>query len=144
MTGDQFLDGEAAGAEEAGPPALLPSVVQALGEAGLTEADYARHHYCEDGQWAGDRCGCPDDRCIGFHHFAEDDCGCFPVLLGQALDELASRGRLPAEGLQAQAHAVVQEAGPSHPSWPAADKVAEVATDHAIDDVQAELGEAGL
>jgi hypothetical protein len=65
------------------PARLLPSVVAALTEAGLTVEEYARHHCYEDGWWGGDRCGCPDDRCIGFHHFGEDDCGCFPVMLAE-------------------------------------------------------------
>lgn len=24
----------------------------------------------------GDRCGCPDDRCIGYHHYEDADCWC--------------------------------------------------------------------
>ena len=31
--------------------------------------------------WHGDRCGCTDDRCIGHHHDADEDCGCLPVLI---------------------------------------------------------------
>lgn len=34
-----------------------------------------------DGKWRGDRCGCTDDRCIGHHHDAREDCGCLPVLI---------------------------------------------------------------
>jgi hypothetical protein len=133
---DRSVDGEAAGGQVAGPPALLPWVVAALGEAGLSVEQYAAAHFYGDGQWWGDRCGCPDDRCIGFHHLGEDDCGCFPVVLELALDELASQGR-------SQAHAGVQ-AQASPPSWRAAGGVAEVAAGHGVDDVQAELGEAGL
>lgn len=29
-----------------------------------------------DGLWAGDKCGCQDDRCIGYHHDESDECGC--------------------------------------------------------------------
>jgi hypothetical protein len=141
VTGDRSVDGEAAGAQEAGSPALLPWVVAALGEAGLSVEQYAAAHFYGDGKWWGDRCGCTDDRCIGFHHFGEDDCGCFPVVLELALDELALQGR-------SQEHAGVQEqeaqAEASPPSWPAAGGVAESAAGHAVDDVQAELGEAGL
>lgn len=52
---------------------------------GLTIAGYVRHHY-PDGQWGGDRCGCIDNRCIGYHHGGEDGCGCLPVLLDQYAD----------------------------------------------------------
>jgi hypothetical protein len=31
--------------------------------------------------WGGDSCGCPDDRCIGHHHDAGEDCGCLRVAL---------------------------------------------------------------
>jgi hypothetical protein len=31
--------------------------------------------------WTGDRCGCTDDRCIGFHHDNEGDCQCLEALL---------------------------------------------------------------
>jgi hypothetical protein len=45
-----------------------------------TIAGYTRHFF-PDGKWHGDRCGCPDDRCIGFHHDNEDDCGCLEPCL---------------------------------------------------------------
>lgn len=32
-------------------------------------------------QWHGDECGCSDDRCIGHHHDAAEDCGCLTALL---------------------------------------------------------------
>ncbi len=51
-----------------------------VGEKPPTIAGYIRHHY-PDGKWQGDRCGCPDDRCIGYHHFNEDDCGCLEPCL---------------------------------------------------------------
>jgi len=34
-----------------------------------------------DGVWGGDTCGCIDDRCIGYHHEAWEDCGCIRALL---------------------------------------------------------------
>ena len=46
----------------------------------VTIAGYIRQ-YSYDGKWHGDSCGCPDDRCIGYHHDENADCGCFPVLL---------------------------------------------------------------
>lgn len=51
-------------------------------DSGLTIAAYVRHHMGGD-TWHGDRCGCPDDRCIGHHHDGLDDCGCLPVLIGE-------------------------------------------------------------
>ena len=53
----------------------------ALRDAGITQADWARAHYYEPGHWGGDACGCPDDRCIGYHHDASESCGCLGVLL---------------------------------------------------------------
>lgn len=48
----------------------------------VTIAGYVRHCF-PDGRWRGDSCGCSDDRCIGYHHDADEDCGCLPVLLGE-------------------------------------------------------------
>jgi hypothetical protein len=96
VTGANLRAGEAARAQ-AGSAALLPSVVAALGEAGLTVQEYARQHDYADGEWFGDRCGCPDDRCIGFHHFGQDDCGCFPVVLDLALNGQAEQAGLSVE-----------------------------------------------
>ena len=31
--------------------------------------------------WHGDRCGCPDDRCIGHHHENLYDCSCLRAVL---------------------------------------------------------------
>jgi hypothetical protein len=51
-----------------------------LRDAGINEAEWARTHFT-DGEWHGDKCGCPDDRCIGYHHDDPNDCGCLPALL---------------------------------------------------------------
>lgn len=48
--------------------------------SGRTVAGYVREWYA-DGQWGGDRCGCPDDRCIGHHHDKDEACGCLASLL---------------------------------------------------------------
>jgi hypothetical protein len=53
-----------------------------------TIAGYIRWNGYSDGKWGGDRCGCPDDRCIGFHHDDENDCGCLEVLLGEYVDAI--------------------------------------------------------
>jgi hypothetical protein len=53
----------------------------ALRDAGISQAAWARRHGWSSGRWGGDACGCPDDRCIGYHHDRQDDCGCLRVLL---------------------------------------------------------------
>lgn len=53
-----------------------------LRDAGITQAAWARANFCSDGKWAGDACGCPDDRCMdGFHHDPDEECGCLRSLL---------------------------------------------------------------
>lgn len=54
-----------------------------LRAAGISQAEWARRNFCADGIWGGDACGCPDDRCIGFHHDEHDECGCLPALLAE-------------------------------------------------------------
>lgn len=53
----------------------------------ITTAGYIRHAGWADGKWHGDSCGCRDDRCIGHHHAADNDCGCLPALLDQWVTE---------------------------------------------------------
>lgn len=57
-----------------------------LRDAGVSQAAWFRANLYDDGTWGGDACGCPDDRCIGFHHFGPSDCRCLPVLLEQYLN----------------------------------------------------------
>jgi hypothetical protein len=52
-----------------------------LRNAGISVAQWARENYFADSRWHGDACGCPDDRCIGFHHDEDGECGCLPALL---------------------------------------------------------------
>ena len=52
----------------------------ALARAGISQAAWARRFF-DVGGWHGDVCGCPDDRCIGFHHDEQDECGCLQALL---------------------------------------------------------------
>lgn len=51
-----------------------------LRSAGVSQADWARRYFT-DAKWHGDVCGCPDDRCIGYHHEQQDECGCLTALL---------------------------------------------------------------
>jgi hypothetical protein len=55
-----------------------------LKDAGITQVAWAREHWL-DGKWHGDECGCPDDRCIGYHHDSNEECGCLPALLSRPL-----------------------------------------------------------
>lgn len=54
----------------------------ALRWADISQAAWAREHFDSNG-WGGDACGCPDDRCIGYHHDERDECGCLTVLIEQ-------------------------------------------------------------
>jgi len=56
------------------------------GDKPVTIAGYVRHFY-PDGKWGGDRCGCTDDRCIGYHHDNEDDCRCLEAWLADYVRE---------------------------------------------------------
>lgn len=48
----------------------------------VTIAGYVRYWF-EDGVWRGDSCGCPDDRCIGYHHDRPEDCHCLESTLSE-------------------------------------------------------------
>lgn len=63
--------------------ALTADAVAMLAEAGFTPEQWSRANY-GDGTWTGDRCGCTDSRCVGFHHL-DENCGCLPVLIDMAL-----------------------------------------------------------
>jgi hypothetical protein len=58
----------------------------ALRDAGVSQAAWARANYSTDDRWPGDACGCPDSRCIGYHHDEDEECGCLPVLLARYLN----------------------------------------------------------
>lgn len=61
--------------------ALNASAKSALRDAGVSQAGWARANRSSGGRWHGDACGCPDGRCIGFHHYGEEECGCLLTLL---------------------------------------------------------------
>ena len=61
--------------------ALNATAKSRLRDVRISQAGWARHHGYSDGRWYGDACGCPDDRCIGYHHDETDECGCLNVLL---------------------------------------------------------------
>ena len=67
--------------------ALNATAKATLKDYGVSQAGWARRNYYSDGKWHGDACGCPDDRCIGYHHDGPDDCGCLRVLLAELTRE---------------------------------------------------------
>lgn len=69
--------------------ALNATAKATLRAAGVTQAALARRYF-RDGRWHGDACGCPDDRCIGYHHDASEECGCLPVVLDEIRAERAA------------------------------------------------------
>lgn len=65
---------------------LTPGARSEIQWSGIGVAEYIRA-WCPDGQWTGDACGCPDDRCRdGFHHERHEDCGCLAALLRSAVE----------------------------------------------------------
>lgn len=66
---------------------LTPAARQTLYNEGVPVAAYVRWAGVvvdERPVWRGDSCGCTDDRCTdGYHHDANEECGCLPVLIGQ-------------------------------------------------------------
>lgn len=55
---------------------------ETLRAAGLGPTAWAKRHGYESADaWGGDECGCPDDRCIGYHHDADEECSCLPALI---------------------------------------------------------------
>lgn len=72
----------------------------------VTVAGYVRYWF-DDGVWRGDSCGCPDDRCIGFHHDRPDDCHCVESTLSEyAVWALGC----PACGERVERHGPVEDA----------------------------------
>jgi hypothetical protein len=57
----------------------------ALRDVGVSQAAWARANHYSSGSWYGDACGCPDDRCLGFHHDEDEECGCLRTLLAEYL-----------------------------------------------------------
>lgn len=61
---------------------MTAHTIAVLEDADVTPEEWIKHHGHGD-TWGGDECGCPDDRCIGYHHLADEPCGCFRVLLDE-------------------------------------------------------------
>jgi hypothetical protein len=140
VTGQESGHGQDTRAAEAGPPALSASVVAALADSGLTEADYVSR-FSADGVWYGDACGCSDDRCAGFHHDEVSDCGCFPTLLEQAIDELDLEARSSVEDGEAEAYLAVAD---EQQAWQVPDEMSADATAEPAAELGPEWGEVEL
>ncbi|PAK92580.1 hypothetical protein B8X04_17090 [Brevibacterium casei] len=56
------------------------AVLAGWGAEPITEEEWAQH-WGDDSIWRGAECGCPDDRCIGHHHGADEPCGCLKPLI---------------------------------------------------------------
>ena len=69
--------------------AMTATAKATLRAAGVTQAALARRYFA-DGKWHGDACGCPDSRCIGYHHDASEECGCLPAVLDEIRAERAA------------------------------------------------------
>jgi hypothetical protein len=65
--------------------ALSAAARSAIRDAGVPLAEWMRMWGYEGERWGGDRCGCFDDRCIGHHHEAPDDCGCLETMISDAV-----------------------------------------------------------
>lgn len=59
---------------------LNTTALATLRAAGVSVAEWKRRNRMGD-MWFGDACGCPDNRCIGHHHYGGDDCECLSALL---------------------------------------------------------------
>ena len=68
---------------------LTAEAIAVLAKAGLTGQDWAWSMYMPEGKWAGDECGCPDERCRGYHHDADEPCDCLPGAIEAHLTERA-------------------------------------------------------
>lgn len=73
-------------AGEAPMPALNADAREWLKAMEITEEEWAQHHFHEN-EWGGDACGCMDDRCIGYHHYPSESCGCFKAHLDEYMDK---------------------------------------------------------
>ncbi|WP_181027282.1 MULTISPECIES: hypothetical protein [unclassified Rathayibacter] len=72
---------------------LYPDVISTLRAQEIDPDEWAREHGSPSiAEWAGDECGCADDRCIGHHHDEHEDCGCFPAMLEQHFAQEDARG----------------------------------------------------
>ncbi|WGP08110.1 hypothetical protein [Brevibacterium oceani] len=61
-------------------PKLNEEARQHLEVAEISVAAWARRH-SGSSAWSGDKCGCPDGRCIGYHHEVSEPCQCLPTLI---------------------------------------------------------------
>jgi hypothetical protein len=64
---------------------LSVTALRTIRAAGFTRSQWLlMWGYAET--WGGDRCGCFDDRCIGYHHEGADGCGCLNTMIDDAVE----------------------------------------------------------
>jgi hypothetical protein len=61
------------------------SAIAKLKQSGVTRYAYVDYYFGPGATWGGDRCGCVDDRCIGFHHDQTQECGCLQGWIDELL-----------------------------------------------------------
>lgn len=72
---------------------LSPQAREEIQAFGFSLFTYVRTQFPGEATWRGDVCGCPDDRCIGYHHGPDDECRCLPAVLeGMAAQVLPAIG----------------------------------------------------
>ncbi len=59
---------------------LTRAARETIKNSGLTITEYVLEN-SGSSTWYGDTCGCSDDRCIGYHHDENEECGCLPVCI---------------------------------------------------------------
>lgn len=64
-------------------PKLSIAAKATIKDHGVSQASWARRFFSMP-VWRGDTCGCPDERCIGYHHDAAEDCGCLSSLITES------------------------------------------------------------
>ncbi|MEN3122840.1 hypothetical protein [Janibacter sp. LM] len=67
-------------------------------DRGLTLQEYV-HYFSGWTTWHGDTCGCPDDRCRGFHHDEDETwCGCLTACLDDVVRHRAADDHRDVDG----------------------------------------------
>lgn len=77
-------------------PRLNSEARETLRAEGFTTRQWAQlHGFASAADWSGDACGCTDDRCIGHHHDANEECGCLSSLIADQhrRERATARGR---------------------------------------------------
>lgn len=88
--------------------------------AGLTRAEFVRYS-SSDGVWYGDRCGCFDDRCAGYHHEEGERCHCLQPCIDQVLEAIDRARRIAASPALSALESTITGMPDAHRRWGSAD-----------------------